>query len=388
MRRLTLALLLLAASLQLAADRVPAQIAGSRVHIPVAVNGKAPATFILDTGAAATVLEKEYAAQNGIRAESKTRAMGAAGAINVGVAEDVVFEFAERRVPVARSPLIPLDAVNRRSGKQVQGILGYEAFASSVVEIDYEGGGVTFHDPKTFAAPKDAVTVPLGFQHGRTPFVNAQLTLPGGRTVGARLLLDTGASAALILTRSFVDEHDIDVEGGINTALGLGVGGATSERTGRIARLDFAGFAFDKPIALLSNATKGVLGDRKVDGILGGEVLRRFTLHLDYKRRQLLVTPNRALGEPFDIDMTGALLESRDDTFSRLVVHAVLDDSPAARAGIRKGDELHAIDGRAVTPAQLDEIRRMFKQPDRTFELTVVRDGRERIVPVTTRRMT
>ena len=386
MKRLALASLLL--SSQIAAGPVPAQITGSRIHIPVAVNGNAPATFILDTGAASTVVEKEYAAQRGIRTASQTRAMGAAGALDVGVAKDLVYEFSDRRVPVPRTPLIPLDAVNRRAGRPVQGILGYEAFASSVVEIDYAGGSVTFHDQKTFSAPKDAVTVPIRFQHGRTPTVHAQLTLPDGRVVAARLLLDTGASASLILTRAFVDRHDVHVDGGIDTALGLGVGGATSERTGRIAKLDFAGFAFERPITLLSRATKGVLGDSSVDGILGGEVLRRFTLHVDYKRRQILLTPNAALRDAFDIDMTGALLESLDDTFRSIVVHAVIASSPAAAAGIRKGDELRAIDGRAVTPANLDEIRKMFKQPDRTYELTIVRDGVSRVVPVTTRRMT
>jgi len=387
MRHLTLALLLLAAP-PLAADRVSAQLVNNRVLIPVAVNGLAPASFILDTGAAATTLEKEYAAQNGIRSAGSTRAMGAAGSIDVGVSGDVVYEFAGRRAATSRSPLIPLAAVNRRSGRAVQGILGYEAFISNVVEIDYAGGSVAFHDPKTFRAPKEAVTVPLAFHHKRTPVVNVQLTMPGGRKVSARLLLDTGASTALMLTRTFVDKNGVEVDGGIETAMGLGVGGATRERTGRIARLDFAGFAFDRPIALLSRVTKGALGDGAVDGILGGEILRRFTLHIDYKRKQLLLTPNAALGDPIDIDMTGALFESRDETFTSLVVHTVLESSPAAEAGIRVGDQLRAIDGRAVTPAQLDEIRRMFKQPERTYTLTLVRDGAERTITIVTRRMT
>jgi hypothetical protein len=386
MRR-TILLLLVAFTLDAReVARVPMQMLGNRILLDVAVNDHPPSRFLLDTGAARTVLEKEYAAQRGIRATGRTQAMGAAAAISVGVAEDLVFSLGDIRLPASDVPLIPLGPINLRTGTPVQGVLGREAFSAYVIDVNYEGGTVAFHDKRSFTPPKDSISVPLHFTHGSIPRVDVYLTLPGGRTVGARLHLDTGAGPGVILTRGFARRHDIELPDAIDTAVGLGVGGATSERTGRIDKLELGGFTIDDPIVMLSNSTSGVLGQSDVDGILGGEILRRFHVQIDYGRKRLYLTKNTAFDEPVDVDMLGATLAARDATFRAIVVQSLRNDTPATDAGLRGGDELRAIDGRPVTPKEMDAVRKLFRQPDRRYELTIVREGKELVVPVTTRR--
>ena len=384
-------ILLLLAAITLQARevaRVPAEIRGNRVLLDVAVNDLPPAKFILDTGAGTTVMEEDYAEDSGIRSTGQTRAQGAAGAVNAGVAENLVFEIGDGvRVPAARVPLIPMRPIILRAGAPVNGVLGSQVFNAYVVEIDYERSAVAFHERKSFAPAATAVSVPLHFLHGSIPQVDVRLTLPDGRTVPARLHLDTGAGPGLILTQSFVKRHHVELPDGIDTEMGLGVGGGTSERTGRIARLDFAGFGFDKPVTMLSNSMKGVLGDSEVDGILGGEILRRFTVQIDYGRRQMYLTRNASFGEPLDIDMLGAILGASDTSFRSIVVQSLQPKTPATEAGLREGDELRAIDGKAVTPRELEAIRRMFRKPDQRYELTIQRRGKELVIPVTTRRV-
>jgi hypothetical protein len=366
--------------------RVPARITNNRILLSVAVNEHPPSTFILDTGAARSVVEKEYADDRGIRATGMTRAMGAAGSVSVGVAPDLVFALGDIRLPAKEVPLIPLEAVNLRSGTPVQGILGQEAFGAYVVDLDYERGSVAFHDRRSFEPPRGSVSLPLHFRHHNMPQVDVRLTLPDGRTVPARLLLDTGAGPGLILTRAFVKRHQVEVPDGLETAIGLGVGGGTSERTGRLRKLEFGGFTFEQPIVSLSHSAQGVLGESDVDGILGGEILRRFQVQFDYGRRQVHLTKNAAFGDPLEIDMLGAVLAAGDDTFRAIVVQSLRANTPAAAAGLREGDELRAVNGRAVTPKELDAVRKLFRQADRRYELTIVREGKELVVPVTTRR--
>ncbi|HUR81176.1 MAG TPA: aspartyl protease family protein [Thermoanaerobaculia bacterium] len=386
MRR-TILLLLAALSLQAReVARVPAEIRGNRVVVDVEVNDLPPSKFILDTGAASTVVEKSYAAARGLRSTGQMQAQGAAGSVNVGVAENLVFEVGgDVRVPAARVALIPMEPILLRAGSPVDGVLGREVFNAYVVEIDYERSAVAFHERKSFTST--GVRVPLQFVHGSIPQVDVRLTLPDGRTVPARLHLDTGAGPGLILTRSFVKRHHIEMPDGIDTALGLGVGGATTERTGRIGKLEFAGFTFDKPVAMLSNSMKGLLGNAEVDGILGGEILRRFTLQIDYGRKELYLTRNANFGEPIEIDMLGATLAASDTSFRSIVVQSLIPKTAAVEAGLREGDELRAIDGRAVTPRELDSVRRMFRKPDQRYELTIARGGKELIIRVKTRRV-
>jgi hypothetical protein len=365
---------------------VAAEIVGNRILLPVSVNGAPPATFILDTGAAGTPMAAEYAKKAGIVSSGKTQAKGAGGTVDVGVATKVRFETGGLTFLPERTPLIPLEPVSLRGGRPISGVLGYEAFDRAIVAVDYAGGGVTFHDPHNFTPPAGAVSVPLHFNH-RIPLIDVRLTLPDGRVLPARLVVDTGAGSGLVLTRAFTNEHNIEVDGGIETSLGLGVGGAIRERIGRIARVEVSGFTVERPVVNLSHATAGALGDPNLDGLLGGEILRKFTVIFDYDRKRMWLAPNRTFADAIEFEMAGAMLATRDAAFDTIIVRDVLASSPAAEGGIRIGDELRAIDGQAVTPAQLDEIRRRFRQPGVRHELTIVRDGAEMVVPIVTRRL-
>jgi predicted aspartyl protease len=391
MMRSLLVLLLIACSppapTQQQPVRVPAEIRDSGVFLPVSVNGGPPATFILDTGASSTTIDRDYAEKRGVRPTGQTHALGAAGRVNVSLARDVLFSFGGLTLPGRTTLLIPLGAISLGAGKPMQGVLGYEVFKEHVVEIDYVDGSVSFHETRAFRRPAGAARIPIAFRH-RVPQVEVRLTLADGRTIPARLFVDTGAEPGIVLTRAFTDKHDIEVEGGVETSAGLGVGGATRERVGRIARLELGPFAIERPIVNLSLNTDGVLGDSRVDGLLGGEILKRFTLIVDYDRKQLLMKRNRHFGTAMEIDMSGLTMASRDAAFDAIVVKDVRPSSPAADAGIRAGDELRAIDGQRVLPASLDAIRTMFKEAGRRLEVTIIRDGEERTVSVVLRRVT
>lgn len=69
----------------------------------------------------------------------------------------------------------------------------------------------------------------------------------------------------------------------------------------------------------------------------------------------------------------GLELARKDD---RIVVVAPLDDTPAARAGIRAGDELVALDGRALRGLELTEVLRLMRGPaGKKVRLTIMREG-------------
>jgi predicted aspartyl protease len=383
MLRILLALILtISASAQTTID---VDIVGKRIHVPVSVNGGAPATFILDTGAAQTPIDRKYAEAIGLRISGSGKAHGAGGAVDIGLAPDATLTFAGEKAKIKRIPLTPLDGISLRIGEPVNGVLGYDVLRDYVTEVDYANEKVTFH-PRSFKPPANAVRVPIRFD-GRLPLVDARITLPDGRALAARLLLDTGAGSTMTLTRTFAEKHDIKIDPGLEASVGMGVGGLTRERIGRIPKLQVAGFTFENPVVNLSRDTKGVLSHSNFDGLIGGELLHRFTLWIDYGHKQFALMPNRAHGKPFEFDMSGAFLTTRDASFTAVVIRDVLDGSPAQAAGLKAGDEIKAIDGNAVTPGDLDEVRALFRHPDATHQLTIVRDGAESAVTLVTRRL-
>jgi membrane-associated protease RseP (regulator of RpoE activity) len=79
----------------------------------------------------------------------------------------------------------------------------------------------------------------------------------------------------------------------------------------------------------------------------------------------------------------GIEIDFSDSTSPR--VTRVLGDSPAAAAGLAVGDVLVALDGVAYASASEDELREVKKTmvPGREVRVTLLRDGRETVVPLT-----
>ena len=389
MRRLIFVLVLILAScatLPSEPVRVPAEIMNSRIHIPVSVNGGPPVKFILDTGAGGSPLAKEYADTIGVKGERTGNAVGAGGSVPVSMASDIRFRIGEMDHRSKRSALIPFGQVSLRVGHPIDGIIGHDVLARWITEIDYAGGQVSFHAPATWRPPADAIAVPVEFHHG-LPIIRTRITVADGRTLDARLLVDTGAGAAVVLKKHYVDQNNIDTSKFFETAAGMGVGGATRGRIGRIARLEFGGITVENPVTNFSLSTAGALGETSSDGLLGGEILRRFRFITDYPHNRLYFVPTAALRTPYEWDMSGLLLQARDASYAAIEVVSVVPDSPAARAGLRAGDEVRAIDGQAVKPSELSAIREGFKQAGKTYTLTIRRDGAEQNVTIVTRRL-
>jgi C-terminal processing protease CtpA/Prc len=64
------------------------------------------------------------------------------------------------------------------------------------------------------------------------------------------------------------------------------------------------------------------------------------------------------------------------DDFSLVLIDDVEVDSPAAKAGIEGGDIITAIDGRSTVEVTLDQIRKLFMQEGREYQLSLKRGAK------------
>jgi len=120
-------------------------------------------------------------------------------------------------------------------------------------------------------------------------------------------------------------------------------------------------------------------------GLIGGEVLRRFNLTLDYGHKQLLLEPNDNFADASEINMSGLVLAPVGVDHKTFKV--VFVDSPAIAAGIRRGDILEAIDGKPAKDFTLSQLDQIFKQNGRTFLLSVRRGQKLLQTKITLKRL-
>ncbi len=256
-----------------------------QIEVPVRVNGTA-ATFLLDTGAEYSVVSSRIAEGQHLQTE---RTAGR------DFADDVELKVAGVRLEHQRVMVMPFDSYLAR-GRSIDGLIGYDFFARFVVTIDFAARSLTVWAPTGYKKPGAAVAVPIDFA-GRLPVVASTLVLAGGRRLPARLMVDTGASQAVILRYPFANENGLldlvkDPDARTTTSPSLASGPMRLVDV-PVDEVSLAQWSFDHPRVQAHREPSGSGAYTATDGLIGNALLTRFTMTVDYPRKRLLLEPLR-----------------------------------------------------------------------------------------------
>ncbi|HLY03598.1 MAG TPA: aspartyl protease family protein [Candidatus Cybelea sp.] len=358
---------------------IPIALHENHVYIDVMLNGKGPYHFIFDTGGANIVdpaVAKEIGALgsgslqgSGVGSQTEGFSFGKVAKLQVGDAAltDQLFAIAPTRMGFGVSV-----------GRPVDGLIGWEVLARYVTTFDYAGKTVTLSLPGSAPAPAGAHVVPFVF-YGTQPQIAC--TIDG---IPAECTIDTGSRDTITFMAPFTAAHPQIVPAtlsapGIN---GFGVGGPAIGRLGRIASIGIGDFTLPNLVGDYSSQTQGAFAAPFVGANIGGNLLRRFTITFDYNNATMALVPNAALNDPDVYERSGLFLIRRGGV---TVVADSRPGTPAANAGIVKGDAVASVDGSPVDGMSLSQIRDIFSQPAGTvvtLQLTS-KSGAQRTVKFT-----
>jgi hypothetical protein len=168
----------------------------------------------------------------------------------------------------------------------------------------------------------------------------------------------------------------------IRTNLGRGLGGDINGHIGRISKMEFGKFEFDDVIC--SWPDRGTFTDvlRKTgrQGTLGGGVLNRFTVVVDYFNGNLYYRKNRNFHNKFEYNMSGIEVKAVGQKLNHYLVSSIRKGSPASRLDIQIGDQLKMINGHETSNLDLGELNNFFRtKPGKRLRLELLR-GKEKLV--------
>jgi hypothetical protein len=357
---------------------VPVELHENHVYIDVMLNGKGPYHFIFDTGGSNIVdpaVAKEIGAfgsgslqGSGVGSQTEGFSFGKVAKLQAGdaVLTDQLFAIAPTRMGFGVS-----------AGRPVDGLIGWEVLARFITTFDYAGKTVTLSLPGS-VPPAGAHVVPFVF-YGTQPQIAC--TIDG---IPAECAIDTGSRDTVTFMGPFTAAHPQIVPTalsapGIN---GFGVGGPAIGRLGRVASIGIDDFTLPNLVADYSSQQQGAFAAPFVAANIGGNLLRRFTVTFDYNNGTMALVPDAAFIESDVYERSGLFLIRRGDS---TVVADSRPGTPAASAGIVKGDAIASVDGSAAGGMSLSQIREVFSQPAGTvvtLELTS-KSGAQRTVKFT-----
>lgn len=364
---------------------IPFESYNNLIVIPVVLNHRMPLRFVVDTGVRTSILtDRTFTDMLNISYNRKIPLVGADGdrQISAYVANGISLKLPGVIGQGQALLVLEEDYLQLKNylGTDVHGILGYELFSRFIVEIDYQDGIMTLHEPFSYKKKKLKNVMPLEILDTK-PYIQTNLKLKNGTTIAAKLMIDTGASHSLLLDMESYRGFELP-EKVIRTNIGRGLGGDIDGYLGRIETLEFGKYEFDDVISSWPDpgSFTEILRRTGRQGTLGGGVLNRFTVIIDYFNGNLHYRRNRNFHNKFEYNMSGIEVKALGNKLNQYVVSQIRKDSPASGADIQIGDHIVAINGDPTHQLTLGEVNNYFRtKPKRKLRMEIFR-GEEKLI--------
>lgn len=298
-------------------------------------------------------------------------------------------------------------------GHPIHGMLGYDFFKDFIVDINYSSKKIKLYDPKKYISRKckDCETFDLEMINGK-PFINASVILENNLISDLKLLIDSGSSDAIWLLENKA-KNILVPEKHFNDFLGVGLSGPVYGYRSRLDEFNIGNFSLkDAKVAFPDSISmKHINTIAERDGSIGGGVLKRFRLIFNYNSKKIVLKKGGLFKIPFKFNMSGVQLQYNGDRFVKELVRVnkpaknvkrnssyekvkiifveqykfsmkaaleiteIRKNSPAAIAGLLKGDIIISVNRKLVHEYSLEEVMNMINEKEnKTVKLLVERN--------------
>ena len=320
------------------------------IFLPVTINDK-ELHFIVDTGAGFSILDEFVAKELNLEPNNVRIIERPGGEVRLGSIENISYAIGDyqSQMPIATANLAE-GGFNDYLGRSCAGILGYDFISKYALEIDYQNHLIGLYEPEEINL-KNGHQLTLEIKEGM-PIIEGTINHKNLAANG-KWLIDTGSLMGLGVNQAFYEKY-LDSKVNAKTSIAVGFGGSTPGKMYKLDSFEFGEFNFRHVIS--GHAEDGI-NDELFDGVIGGELLSRFTLIFNYASKELYLIPNDKIWDPQRWDLSGLLLSSTDHGIE--VLH-VYENSPADQVGIKVGDVIKRINQNNAKQLGLPNLWKIF----------------------------
>ncbi|KQB37688.1 PDZ domain-containing protein [Flavobacterium aquidurense] len=383
---------------------IPFKLINNLVFIPIKVNG-IELNFLLDSGVEETILfsmeDKQEVSFKNVE-KIKLKGLGSEEEIEGLKSANNILETHGLKSNSQLVYIILDQSFNLSShiGIPVNGIIGYKFFRNNIVEINYQKKRLVVHannEETRKRLQKKFKTIPITIERSK-PYIYTTAIVDTTK-IPAKLLIDVGNSDAFWI---FENDKIKLPKKNFPDFLGKGFSGDIEGHRAKIDNFLIDDFNFKKPIVSFpdSSSIKNVKMVPDRIGSVGGEVLKRFTVVLDYADKKLYLKKNNKFSDPFSYNKSGITIqhnglqwvqetvhletvkvatsieesgynEKRDGNFrykfSLKPIYEIVNirkNSAAEKCGLQKGDIIVSINNNVPYKYSLQQINALLKSEE------------------------
>ncbi|MBS1725769.1 MAG: PDZ domain-containing protein [Armatimonadetes bacterium] len=262
----------------------------------------------------------------------------------------------------SKAVLTPPSGYTEAFGTHCDGIMGFSVIKNTITEINFEKSKFVFY-PQSFDITKKVPDNKRTFLVKMLPqgFNAVELAVKTAEGKSMHLALDTGNSFYATTHKEVLDRvgiWPISRKPNFMTAAGVASGVVDSWYV-RMPKLTIFGVPVESSIWDVIDLPSS---SSDSDGTVGFGFLKNFNIIIDYDRRYVWL--ENFTGKVSDDEIGGIGMDVFWDQGRKgYVVYHVQEGSPAAKAGVKKGDIMIGVDGDEALNIGFDRMRAKLEGP-------------------------
>lgn len=331
-------------------------------------NAKDSLNFVLDTGSGGISLDSTTAQKLKLKTEKSNKTIrGIAGVKTVDFVYKLSLHLPSLTVDSLDFHINNYDLLTSVYGIKIDGVIGYSFFRRFIVKINYDTHIVEVYSPGTIKYPRGGFLMQPKFS--TLPLVN--LGIKDETKTKQQFIFDTGAGLNMLLSEDYVaDSSVLKKKRKLFPIQAEGLGGKKMMNITVVKELTIGNYKFRNVPTYIFNDEYNITNYPLLGGLIGNDILRRFNVIINYPDFNIHLKPNTHFNEPFDYTYTGLGIFYVD---GKVMVLDVIENSPAAKAGLEVGDEIFAINNNFT--GNLQQYKLALQNASNSVKILVLRNG-------------
>lgn len=332
-------------------------------------NHKDSLNFILDTGSGGISLDSTTSAEFKLKEIPTDRTIrGIAGIRQVNYTMNHKLNIPGLTIDSLDFHINNYDILSSVHGIRIDGVIGYSVLSRYIVNVNYDSLQLSFFSPGNYKYSRGGTLLHPTFNN--LPIQGLALK-DNNKNIKHRFYLDTGGGLCILLSKDFADDSTVfPINRKLLPVITEGLGGKKQMQITTLKELKIGPYKFRKVPTYVFDDEYNVTSYPTLAGLVGAEILKRFNITFNYPKAEIHLMPNSHFNDPFDYSYTGMELFYEN---GKILVGEIMENSPAAKAGLIPGDQVFSIDNSIANSFQ--HIKTLLQSVDSRIKMIILRNG-------------